>query len=342
MRCGAGRFQRLDLQRIAIRFVEQLGQFAGKFIRQFEARQLFGIARLQRQLLTLLFGAGQRGLEHIGRRGAIAALAFLVEIDRRAVQAEQCRRRFQRTRRMAEILGGDLLERELIRRTAFPQKIHFDGCGGRFGLREKFGQGRLGEAQHHIGRLDLAALSGRALYLERGGVVGHDAADLESAVFFVKDVHGRMRGKLVRIIAARNIIPWHGNQQKTGLRRFLCAAETAAYFWLRIHVTMVLMSLSLTVFGVAGMGMGPKDPAQPLRVLPSSLAWAPLSSLYFAAISIRAGPTAFLATAWHAPQLLFLNKASPSSAAKAAAETDKAAITARQRVFMIFMAFSFG
>ncbi len=104
---------------------------------------------------------------------------------------------------MAEIFGGDLLEAELVRRAAFPQEIHFDACGSRFGLGQKFGQGGLGETQHHIGRLDLAALAGNVFNLERGGVVGHDAADLETAVFFVKDVHEGGRENLPQIIAAR-------------------------------------------------------------------------------------------------------------------------------------------
>ena len=123
MRRGAGGFQRLDFDRVAIRFVEQIWEMFGEFGGQFEACELFGVARLQRQLLALLLGPGQRGLEHIGRRGAIAAFALLVEIDRRAMQAYQDRGGFQRARRMAEILGGDLLGTELIRRAAFPQEI---------------------------------------------------------------------------------------------------------------------------------------------------------------------------------------------------------------------------
>src|SRR5574340_63181 len=98
---------------------------------------------------------------------------------------------------------------------------------------------------------------------------------------------------------------------------------------------MVLMSPSLTVLGVGGMGMAPKDPAPPLRTLVSSLAWAPLSPLYFAAISASEGPTDLPAAAWHAPQLSCLNRAAPSPAAKAAVEKDKAAAVARYRIFMM-------
>src|SRR5574340_782848 len=101
------------------------------------------------------------------------------------------------------------------------------------------------------------------------------------------------------------------------------------YFWLKTHATMVLMSPSLTDFAVAGMGIWPKAPAPPLRTLVSSLAWAPLSPAYLAAISFKEGPTDFPAIAWHAPQLFCLNRVSPSPAAKAAVETDKMAVAAR-------------
>src|SRR3990167_4891753 len=97
---------------------------------------------------------------------------------------------------------------------------------------------------------------------------------------------------------------------------------------------MVLMSASLTDFAVAGCGMGPKEPAPPLRILASSLACAPLSPLYFVAISSSDGPVDLLVAAWHEPQLFSLNKVSPSLAATATTETDKAAITAGYRIFM--------
>jgi len=127
MRCGAGGFQRLYFQGVAIRLVEQILEVFVEYGGQFKTRELIGVARLQRQLLALLLGTGQRGFQHVGRRVAIASLALFVEIDRRAVQPHQNGSRFQCAWRMAEILGGDLLCTEFIRRTAFPQKIHLYG-----------------------------------------------------------------------------------------------------------------------------------------------------------------------------------------------------------------------
>ena len=109
VRRGAGGFQRLDLDGVAIRFVEQIRKVCGEFGGQFEAGELLGVARLQRQLLSLLLGPGQRGLEHFRGSSAIAALSFLVEVDRRAMQADQRGSGFQRARCVAKILGGDLL-----------------------------------------------------------------------------------------------------------------------------------------------------------------------------------------------------------------------------------------
>jgi len=100
-----------------------------EFRRQFEAAQLLGIACLQCQLLTFFLGSGQRGLKHIRGRGAIAAFTLFVKINRCAMQAYQRCAGFQRTWRMTEIFGGDLLKAELFRRTAFPEESHFNALG---------------------------------------------------------------------------------------------------------------------------------------------------------------------------------------------------------------------
>ena len=68
------------------------------------------------RLLALLFQAGQRGLQNVGRRLAEAALALAVEIDRRRMQAQQHRRRFDRRRLVSGVVGGKFLEAELARR----------------------------------------------------------------------------------------------------------------------------------------------------------------------------------------------------------------------------------
>jgi hypothetical protein len=93
---------------------------------------------------------------------------------------------------------------------------------------------------------------------------------------------------------------------------------------------MVLMLVSLTDAGVAGIGiiiLG-KEPEPPLRTFFSSLACACLSPAYFAATSFNAGPTTFMSTLWHELQPLLLKRASPSSAANAVAEIQSEAVIA--------------
>jgi hypothetical protein len=104
---------------------------------------------------------------------------------------------------MTKIFAGDLLEAKFIRRATFPQKFHLHVGSYRFCLGNKFTQGRLGETQHHIGRFDLAAFARHAFNLERSGIVGHDVADLETAVFFVKNIHWGCSEKSGAIIPCR-------------------------------------------------------------------------------------------------------------------------------------------
>ncbi len=203
MRGGAGRFQRLDLDGVAVRLVQQHRQFVGEFGGQLESAELLGVARLQFGLQALLLGAGQRGLERVGRRGLVAALALLVEVHRRRVQADQRPCCFDGIRRMAEIFLRQRTEVELVLRRGFPQEIHVDAGRHLFRLRHEFGQAGLGETQHHVGRLDLAALAVGVLDLQGGGVIGKDIANLETAVFFVKYVHWEMLKKFPRIIPRR-------------------------------------------------------------------------------------------------------------------------------------------
>jgi hypothetical protein len=119
------------------------------------------------------------------------------------VQTYQRSGGFQRTWLVAKIFGGNLFEAKFLRRAAFPQKFHLDiGCEC-FRLGKKFGHDRLGKVQHYVAGFDFAAFAGQTFYLQRAGIVGHDAANLETAVFFVKDIHGGARKKLVQIITAQ-------------------------------------------------------------------------------------------------------------------------------------------
>ena len=143
---GAGRFQRLDFERVAIRFVQQYRQLVAEFGGQAKAHQFVGKAHLQLGLQALFLCTGERGLERLRRRSLVAPLAFLVKMHRRRVQADQRTARFGRRRRVAKILFCQGAEFEFFRRRSFPQEFHIDGGGGLFGLRLKLGQSRLLEA----------------------------------------------------------------------------------------------------------------------------------------------------------------------------------------------------
>ena len=55
---------------------------------------------------------------------------------------------------------------------------------------------------------------------------------------------------------------------------------------------------------MGGITMGPQTPVEPLLILSAKYAAASLRSLYLAAISLKAGPTIFLATEWQFRQAL--------------------------------------
>src|SRR5690606_21057349 len=85
-----------------------------------------------------------------------------------------------------------------------------------------------------------------------------------------------------------------------------------AYFRDRIHSARVLASASETAFG--GMGIGPQTPLLPFLMWVARVSAAPAVPAFLAASSLRAGPTIFMSTLWHAAQGLLLNSASPSAA----------------------------
>src|SRR3989338_1171818 len=77
------------------------------------------------------------------------------------------------------------------------------------------------------------------------------------------------------------------------------------YFNDNTNLAKVLRSASLTC-GLGGIAIAPHTPLPPLAILSTSRASAPESPRYLAATSLKAGPTTFLSTAWHARQLFFL------------------------------------
>src|SRR5439155_13933801 len=88
--------------------------------------QLLGIGRDLLTFTPLALGAGERGLEGIGGRRAVAALALLVEMHRRAMQAEGQRSGFRRFGRATEILACELGKCEFARTAHLPQEIRIE------------------------------------------------------------------------------------------------------------------------------------------------------------------------------------------------------------------------
>ena len=113
----------------------------------------------QRILLALALGAGQRGLQRLLRRGLVAALAALVEIHRRAVQARQHGGGFHRRRHMAIVIAAKIGKGEIVFAAAFPEEIHVEGVRLFFHQRHEFRQRGLLETQHHGGRFDFRAFA---------------------------------------------------------------------------------------------------------------------------------------------------------------------------------------
>jgi len=132
---------------------------------------------------------GQRSPEVFLRRCLVAPLALLVEVHRRGMQPERNRRRFDRAGGMTVIFLRELVEHELVRAAALPQKIGIQFGRRRLGHVHEPRHGRVFETQQHVARLDLGALAMRCFHLQRGSVVSHDARHLDGAVFFVEYVH---------------------------------------------------------------------------------------------------------------------------------------------------------
>ncbi len=157
---------------------EGLGQLAGF--------QLVDVLRLHQRLLLLLFQTGLSRLQRSQRRRLVAALALLVKINRRRMQAQQQAGRFVRQRRVAEILGAQFGETELVFACDFPQEIEVDVLQDGLRLLQQLGRGRRCELQHHVLGLDLGALAGSHFDLIGLALLRQHGASLEIAGFFKK------------------------------------------------------------------------------------------------------------------------------------------------------------
>ena len=183
-----GRFKRLESNRLLVGCIEQLRGLRAQLFGDFTAHQLRGVARLQLRFALLAFDRGERGLQCVFGCRLVAATALLVEIHRRAVQAHDERGRLDRYRRTAVVFAGHAVGTELVFGRDLPEEIEIEFCGFRFRQRQKFGKRRALELEQHVGRLDLGALAVGGFDLIGGVVFGHHVADLEAAVFFVKNV----------------------------------------------------------------------------------------------------------------------------------------------------------
>ena len=90
---------------------------------------------------------------------------------------------------MAEVVVGKITKRKFAITRTLPEKVRFDTLRQRFGVAEQLARRWRRIAQKHVARLDLGALAGRRLNLQRRVVVGHDRARFKGAFFFKNDVH---------------------------------------------------------------------------------------------------------------------------------------------------------
>ena len=186
----AGRLERLPFEAVLVRRVEQLRHQCLERIGQTAGDQLVDVSLFLLGQQTFLLNTRQRRFQRLGRRGLIAALAFLVEIHRRAMQPQQQAGRLQRVWRVAEILATEFFKIEFVGPATLPHEVDINIVSAFLCSIHKGRQRGLVEAQQHGRRLDLGTLAMRRLDLQRAVVVGEDGADLEAAVLFVKYIHG--------------------------------------------------------------------------------------------------------------------------------------------------------
>ena len=109
---------------------------------------------------------------------------------RRGEQPEQRRRFLRHVGLGAEVVARQLGEGELAFGRELPRQVEVDLARDLLGRAEqRLGLGG-GEAEQHIGGLDLAALAGSELDLQRGVGLAHHPAGVELAAVFEEGIHG--------------------------------------------------------------------------------------------------------------------------------------------------------
>ena len=117
--------------------VEQHRQDRAKRFRQVMLFELPDIRGDLSGLAAFAFCSCESGLQRIGRCRSVAALPLLVEMHRRAVQAERERCGFRGFGRSPEVLAGEVGKAEFALAAHFPQEIRIEPGGKRPRIREQ-------------------------------------------------------------------------------------------------------------------------------------------------------------------------------------------------------------
>lgn len=112
-----------------------------------------------------------------------------------------------------------------------------------------------------------------------------------------------------------------------------CIFQRLGYLSVNTHLANCCASAALT-WVLAGMAIGPQTPPPPFMILVANLSAASFCPAYLLATSLRAGPTTFFSTAWHAKQ--FLEVASARSAMAGMVAPIVKAASKRVRFMVIF------
>jgi hypothetical protein len=181
--------ERFPFERVLVRLVEQHRQLRAQRVGKPIDAELVAPKRELLAFALLALDRRERRLECLGGRLAIAALAALVEVHRRAAQRHRDRSGFRGCRCAAEVIAREIAEAEFFVRPDFPQEIGIDLGGHPLRVGDERRRSRLAESQQDRGGLDLQALARNGFDLQRCVVVGENRPGLQLAVVLEKDVH---------------------------------------------------------------------------------------------------------------------------------------------------------
>ena len=151
--------------------------------------QLAGPGLDLRRDLLLALDAQQRRLDGVFRRLLEQPAAQAAEVVRRLEQPQQRRGLVLGAGLGVEVLARQIGEAELGLGRELPGQVEVDLVGQRAGARQQLGRRGLVEAQHQVRGLDLDALAGVELHLQRVLGLGHHAPGVEAAGVVEEGVH---------------------------------------------------------------------------------------------------------------------------------------------------------